>query len=72
MEEGIRGLRAQTGWRGGVTGRGAGSGGAAGGGAEVCFELVAVRGAELDASGVAAQHRRSGRGRIGEGMDPVW
>jgi hypothetical protein len=69
MEEGVRGLRAQTGWQGGVTGQGAGSGGAASGGAEVCFELVAVRGAELDASGVAAQ--RSGC-RIGEGMDLVW
>jgi hypothetical protein len=67
MEEGVRGLRAQTGWRGGITGRGTRSGGAVGGG--VCFELVAVRGAELDASGAVAQHRLSDQGhRIGERM----
>ena len=60
MEEGVGGLRAQNGWRSGAAGWGA-----AGGGAEVLFELVAVGGAELDPGGVAAQHRWTCSVRLG-------
>jgi hypothetical protein len=64
---GVGGGGRRWGRRRGVAGEGGRRGVVAGGGGaeEVVFELVAVRGPELDAGGVAApqQHRGFGMGR---------